>query len=67
MKIKSLIITLASVMVLGFGLGCEPQDGEHMPEPPSVPETPPNGYEQPPTFGETPPAPADPGEEPPGY
>lgn len=50
MNLKSLIITIAAMLVLGFGVACDPpEDGQQVPPP--APETP-GGYEQPEPPGE---------------
>lgn len=51
MNVKSLIITIAAMLVLGFGVACDPpEDGQQVP-PPGGPESP-GGYEQPEPPGE---------------
>ncbi len=45
MKLKSIIITVVAMIVMGLGIACDPQDeGQQFPS--SEPETP-GGFEQP--------------------
>ena len=50
MSVKSLIITIVAMLVLGFGVACDPpEEGQQVPSP--APESP-GGYEQPEPPGE---------------
>jgi len=45
MRVRSLLITIVAMIVLGLGIACDPQD-EGQQFPPPEPETP-GGFEQP--------------------
>jgi len=45
MRVRSLLITIVAMIVLGLGIACDPQD-EGREFPPPEPETP-GGFEQP--------------------
>ncbi|MFP4084434.1 MAG: hypothetical protein ACLFP9_03440 [Desulfonatronovibrio sp.] len=61
MKTKNLIISIVAMIVLGFGVACDPPEGEEQQVPPPAPEAP-SGYEQPSTPGEEP-GTSDPGDQ----
>lgn len=61
MKTKNLIISIVAMIVLGFGVACDPPEGDEQQVPPPAPESP-SGYEQPSTPGEQP-GTSDPGEQ----
>lgn len=51
MKLKSLTSVIASVLLLGFTIACDPPEDGAQQVPPSAPEQAPGGYEQPGTPG----------------
>ncbi|RQD58485.1 MAG: hypothetical protein D5R98_08165 [Desulfonatronovibrio sp. MSAO_Bac4] len=64
MKLKSLIAAIASLLLLGFTIACDPPEDGAQQVPPPAPEQAPGGYEQPGTTDD-PYAPGSPGDE--GY
>lgn len=52
MKLKSVIAAIASVLLLGFTIACDPPEDGAQQVPPPGPEQAPGGYEQPGTPGD---------------